>query len=138
MSEEVFPGPLREFVRLFNREDFWESHEVLEAPWRRGDSSFYHGLILYASAFVHLRRANPHGVRAQLAKTLDALDGLPDAYLGIDVAAIREHARSLREAVGDDEDPPEGWTQDVSVPRLRLDPARVRGDELEAARPDRR
>ncbi len=53
-----FPAPLEAFVELFDQEAFWASHEVLEGSWRETDSDFYHGLILYTSAFVHVRRGN--------------------------------------------------------------------------------
>ncbi len=56
-----FPTALEAFVELFNQEAFWESHEVLEGPWRETRSDFYHGLILYASAFVHVQRGIPTG-----------------------------------------------------------------------------
>lgn len=53
-----FPAPLEAIVELFNQEAFRASHEVLEGSWRETDSDFYHGLILYTSAFVHVRRGN--------------------------------------------------------------------------------
>lgn len=132
MSEAGFPAELREFVRLFNRGEFWESHEALEDAWRESRSSFYHGLILYASAFVHVDRQNAHGIRAQLTKALDALEGLPDAYLGLDVAGIRQEARAIRRKVTRrEDDPPDRWSEELAPPRLELEPGRMRGDEAE-------
>ena len=46
----TFPTALEAFVELFNQEAFWESHEVLEGPWRENGSDFYHGLILNTPA----------------------------------------------------------------------------------------
>ena len=69
-------------MELFNQEAFWESHEVLEGPWRETGSDFYHGLILYASAFVHVQRGNPHGIGAQLVKAERFLQEFRPAYLG--------------------------------------------------------
>jgi uncharacterized protein len=126
------PSVLREFVRLFNAEAFWECHEVLEGPWREHRSPFYHGLILYASAFVHLQRKNPHGVRAQLEKTLKRLDPLPDTYLGVDLAALRRAARRIGEKVpAPDAAESPAWTDRIPYPLLTLDPERIRGDEAE-------
>ncbi|MFW6175509.1 MAG: DUF309 domain-containing protein, partial [Acidobacteriota bacterium] len=90
------PEPLLAFRDLFREGRYWESHEALEGAWRESRSELYHGLILYASAFVHAARDNAHGIVAQLDKTLDALSDHPDAYLGVDVAEIREHARACR------------------------------------------
>ena len=42
------PQALHRFLELFNAREYWESHEVLEGPWREGGSDFYQGLILYA------------------------------------------------------------------------------------------
>lgn len=134
------PAPLLRFVELFNRGEHWESHEVLEGPWREGRSSFYHGLILFASAYVHRDRGNLHGVDAQMRKALDAFDGTPGAYLGLDVQAIQREARRVRRIVAEerrwrDQEVDEGrdWLERVAPPRLEVDPGRVRGDEPEAA-----
>lgn len=152
------PEPLLTFRDLFREGRYWESHEALEDAWRESGSELYHGLILYASAFVHAARDNAHGIVAQLDKTLDTLSDHPDAYLGVDVAAIREHARACRRRVegarkdrggdasgaeGADGPAPEGgapdapWIERLPAPTLDLDPSRVRGDEpeLDAGQP---
>jgi len=118
-----FPRQLEDFVARFNRGSFWESHEILEAAWRETGSDFYQGLILFASAFVHVRRANLHGVRAQLAKAVSRLGGYRPSYLGVDVDAVLDAADAARRAV------------DVGIlpvaPNLTLDPTLIRGDEPE-------
>lgn len=127
-----FPPGLRAFVRLFNRGAFWESHEVLEDPWREGGSEFYHGLILFASAFVHVGRDNPHGIRAQLGKAERALEPYAPHYLGMDVAELLERCRRGRREVAEREpDPPDAWEGVVRPPRLILEPSLRRGDEPE-------
>ncbi|HEV2148480.1 MAG TPA: DUF309 domain-containing protein, partial [Longimicrobiaceae bacterium] len=93
------PAALREFADRFGRGEFWESHEVLEAPWRRGRSGFYKGLILLASAWVHVERGNARGVAAQLRKTERELAPYRPAYLGLDVDALLAHAARLAAAV---------------------------------------
>ncbi len=132
----TFPEALTAFVDLVNRGEYWESHEALEDAWRTSGSELYHGLILYASAFVHARRGTPHGIVAQLEKAEAALSDVPDAYLGLDVAAIRAHARACRERVaarrGDrTAEADVDWWGLVSAPALELRPDRVRGDEPE-------
>ena len=132
----ALPGALRRYVELVNEGEFWESHEALEGPWRETRSEFYHGLILYASAFVHARRGTPHGIVAQLEKAEEALHAYPDAYLGLDVAAIRDHARRTRTAVearrGDrGQEEAVDWSRVVGWPALDPHPDRVRGDEPE-------
>lgn len=129
--------PLRDFLALYAEGRFWESHEALEIPWREDGSDFYQGLILYASAWVHWKRGNAHGVRAQLRKALERLAPYPSTYLGLDVAAIREHCREVRRRVpegGRGADDGEGipeWTGAVEPLPLAVDPDLVRGDEPE-------
>lgn len=122
------PPPLLRFLELYAEGSFWESHEVLEDPWRAHGSAFYQGLILYASAFVHWQRHNAHGVRAQLAKALDRLEAYPATYLGLDVDAIRRHCVTTRRAV---ERHPDDWPDRISPLSIRPRANAVRGDEPE-------
>jgi predicted metal-dependent hydrolase len=119
-------------VELFHRQEFWESHEVLEGPWREGRSGFYHGLILYASAFVHVQRDNAHGIVAQLEKAERALAPYAPAYLGVAVGHLLQEALAIRRAVREGRnDPPVRWEDALRYPRIRLDEALLRGDEPE-------
>jgi len=111
-APERFPAALVRFVELFNAGEFWESHEVLEGPWREHGSAFYQGLILYASAFVHAKRDNAHGIRAQLRKARQALAPYEPAYLGVDTAAVRRHARQVIRTVEATE-----WRPPRTLPR---------------------
>lgn len=117
------PEPLLEFVARFNAREFWESHEVLEAPWRIGRSEFYHGLILYASAFVHAQRGNQRGVQAQLAKATRRLTPYRPAYLGLDVDAILTDAERCSQLAAS------GVA--IPLPTLHPAPALVQGNEPE-------
>lgn len=108
---------------------------MLESPWRRDGSDFYHGLILYASAFVHVKRDNAHGIAAQLRKAEAALRPYEPAYLGVDVQQILERAAALRRCVeasdasGEDVERP--WRDRVTFPRIQLDRKRLLGSEPE-------
>lgn len=127
-----WPEALTTFIELFNRGEFWESHEVLETPWRICRSDFYQGLIIYASAFVHAQRGNPVGVRKQMAKVPGKLEKYRPHYMGIDVNDILRHGErctklvltrpTLRE---------DALTGAIPYPRLQLRSEFVRGDEPE-------
>ena len=130
---EVDPA-YAEFLELFNGGEFWESHEALEGPWRERGSEFYHALILYASAFVHVHRGNRHGIAAQLSKAQPLLEARRPHYLGLDVDGMLEHAAVCRHIVAENRQAPhEAWDVLIPTPRLGYDPARVRGDEPELA-----
>ena len=128
---DIDPGYAR-FLDLFNRGAFWDSHEALEVPWREHGSEFYHALILYASAFVHVNRGNRHGIVAQLGKAQPLFESRRPHYLGLDVDAILEHTAVCRHLVAENRDAPEeAWDVLIPSPRLKFDPGRVRGDEPE-------
>lgn len=131
-TADVFPSSYLIFASRFNAGEFWESHEVLEGPWRARRSGFYHGLILLASAYVHVQRGNPRGVAAQLEKCGRALAPYAPAYLGLDVAALLAHAEAARAAVLAD---PAPERLAASLPPVRIEPrvALLRGDEPEMA-----
>jgi len=133
-ERELFPDAFCRFVALFNRGRFWESHEVLELPWRQNRSPFYKGMIIYASAFVHAQRGNPIGVRKQLVKARRYLTGYAPFYLGVDVAGLLEHVEACLAVVGGP-DPPSGpaLVPALPAPSLALSPERLRGDEGELA-----
>ena len=133
-AEAVDPRFAR-FLELFNRGEFWESHEALEEAWRENGSEFYHALILYASAFVHVRRGNRHGIAAQLGKAEPLLEARRPAYLGLHVDGLLEHAAICRHLVAENrEAPDDAWDVLIPFPRLAFDPDLVRGDEPELDR----
>lgn len=127
-----FPTAFLEFIRLFNAQEYWESHEVLEQPWRTNRSDFYQGLIIFASAFVHAQRGNPVGIRKQMTKVFGKLERYRPHYMGINVEAVLQHAAECIDFVranpalrGD------ALTDAVSYPELQPDRRLVRGDEPE-------
>jgi uncharacterized protein len=129
------PAALREFAALFNDGEFWESHEVLEGPWRESRSDFLQGLILLASAWVHVQRGNPRGIAAQLRKTERRLSHYRPFYLGVDVDGLLVHAERTRALVARHPDaPPAAWPGLAPAPELRLSAALLRGDEPELGR----
>lgn len=128
----ALPAPYAEFLELFGRGEFWEAHEALEGAWRVGRSSFYQGLILLASAWVHVTRANAHGVAAQLRKTERALAPYAPAYLGQDVDGLlaRAHLGAQRAPLLAGADPSE-WLKAFPPPDLSPRADLFRGDEPE-------
>ena len=128
MTPHRLPPSLRRFLQLWEEGAYWECHEALEGIWLETRSSFYHGLILWASAWVHWERGNAHGVRAQLRKARERLEGCPSPYLGIDVARIRARCEGVRGVVAAR---PDDWMGRIAPERLEVDPGRIRGDEPE-------
>ncbi len=95
MSETPDPR-YRKFVELFNREQFFEAHEVLESLWRETSGparNFYQGLIQVAAAFVHVQRKNPEGAEDLYAKALKHLAAYAARYQGMDADRLIKAAR---------------------------------------------
>lgn len=131
-----WPPSLLRFVELVNTGRYWHAHEALEEAWRVNKSDFYHGLIIYASAYVHAQRGNPRGVVLQMAKVPRYLSPYPAAYLGLDVAAILRDVQQTRQLV-QQAGMPEGEALRAVIrwPSLVLDPARCSGEEPELTTP---
>jgi len=80
------------YFECFNRELFYEAHDVLEELWlpNRGgpNDAFYKGLIQLAGAFVHLQknRLKPSAALFRLAK--DNLGKYPGSHEELDVGGV--------------------------------------------------
>ena len=91
-QEELF----RRGIDLFNQEEFFECHEVLEELWtptRQPERWFLQSLIHFAVGFYHHHRGNPVGAVRQLNKGLKKIQGYLPAWGGIDTSAIEKEAR---------------------------------------------
>lgn len=80
------------YFELFNRQKFFEAHDVLEHIWlkdRHGpNGSFYKGLIQLAGAFVHLQKNRPQPAAALFKLALANLEKYPQLHEHLDVAAV--------------------------------------------------
>ena len=130
-SPPALPAEYRRFVVEFNHGWYWASHETLEDVWRRTRSEFYHGLILLASAFVHVQRENAHGVAAQSDKAIAALSSYCPQYLGMDVTRLIRHLRHVQAAVRREPTRSEGGARGIAAPVLELEERLIRGTEPE-------
>ena len=82
MTEE-FPEQYREGLRLFNDEEFFECHEVLEELWSEtvgADRKFLQGLIQAAVALFHFGNENFGPVSAGFPSMFS---GTPRQYRGL-------------------------------------------------------
>jgi len=69
---------IKEGIRLFNKEKFWECHEILEDHWleARGDNArnVYWAVIQVAAANIHVRDNNLIGAQGLIKKAKEKLD----------------------------------------------------------------
>lgn len=82
------------YFDCFNRELFYEAHDVLEDLWlldRKGpDGDYYKGLIQLAGAFVHLQKGRLKPCIALLRLTHDNLTRYPTVHHQLDLAGVLE------------------------------------------------
>ena len=80
------------FFECFNRELFFEAHEVLEELWlaRKGhaNEAFYKGLIQLAGAFVHLQKGRPRPASSLFKLAAANLKLYPAVHERLDVAGV--------------------------------------------------
>ena len=87
MTEEL-PEQFIEGLRLFNEEEFFECHDVLEELWAEtiGDEQrFYQGLIQAAVALFHFCNDNFGGARKMYATAREKLEPYAPLYKGVDL-----------------------------------------------------
>jgi predicted metal-dependent hydrolase len=89
------------FFDCFNRQLFYEAHDVLEDLWlkdRHGaDGNFYKGLIQLAGAFVHLQKNRLRPAAALFQLALANLDKYPRGHKQLDLNAVQDLARKWLE-----------------------------------------
>jgi predicted metal-dependent hydrolase len=80
------------FFDCFNRQLFYEAHEVLEHIWLKDkhgpNGAFYKGLIQLAGAFVHLQRKHPQPAAALFKLAYANLEKYPRPHEQLDLAVV--------------------------------------------------
>jgi predicted metal-dependent hydrolase len=87
-----FPAHYLGYFECFNRELFYEAHDVLEELWlgqRDGPNyGFYKGLIQFAGAFVHLQKNRLRPARALFRLSQTYLGKYASPHEQLDVAHV--------------------------------------------------
>jgi predicted metal-dependent hydrolase len=82
-----------DFFRCFNREEYFEAHEVLEDLWRKTYGprrDFYQGLIQTAAAFLKLKQNKPAPAARLAERALAHLENYRPVCDGLDVERVIE------------------------------------------------
>ena len=78
-------------IELFNKEKFFECHEVIESLWLATDDEYrdlYKGLIQAAVALHHLKKENLSGVAQLFETSVSYLSKYPGRCLGLNVKKL--------------------------------------------------
>lgn len=84
----MYPAQYIEGLKLFNAEDFFEAHEVLEELWTETHDErrkFYQGLIQASVALLHFGNENFGGAKKVYESSRKYLETYRPAYEGLDL-----------------------------------------------------
>jgi len=84
-----YPEKYLEGIRLFNEEEFFECHDVLEELWSETlgeEKKFLQGLIQASVALFHFGNENLGGARKLYESARKNLEPYGPSYLGLDLA----------------------------------------------------
>jgi predicted metal-dependent hydrolase len=83
----------------FNRGEYWEQHETLEAVWRAENEpsirNFYKGILQIGVGFYHLRNANYRGTLKVLGRGINYLQPYGPDCFGVNLARLTEEASEV-------------------------------------------
>lgn len=119
------PEKYLEGIRLFNEEEFFECHDVLEELWSEtmGDErSFLQGLIQASVALFHFGNGNLGGARKLFDSAWQRLGRYPTPYMGIDLLQFMlDFEQCFRELLDAGSNWPEGIElRDDRIPVIRM------------------
>jgi len=120
---EDYPELYLQGLRLFNAEDFFESHEVLEELWSETQDErrrFYQGLIQAAVALLHFGNENLGGAKKVYVSSRKYLEPYQPVYEGLDVAGFLQSMQHCFAELMENQDTfPAGITlQDERIPKV--------------------
>jgi predicted metal-dependent hydrolase len=122
-----------EGLRLFNDEEFFDSHDVLEELWQETageEKKFYQGLIQIAISLFHFGNGNLGGAKKLYGTSRKYLDAYRPTYLGLDVdKLLTAHAACFAELLASTEAYPSHIElRDELVPKIELPLAPTGGE----------
>jgi hypothetical protein len=85
------PPALRQGIEEFNRGQFFEQHETLEAAWIAETDPvryLYQGVLQIGVGFYHLSRGNPYGARRLWERGTTLLGAFKGGCMGVDVQRL--------------------------------------------------
>jgi predicted metal-dependent hydrolase len=94
------PPALLRGIEEFNRHEFFECHETIEAAWMaepRPIRLLYQGILQVGVALYHVQKNNWRGAMKVLARAMPKLAHFEPVCMGVDVAQLLSDARCVQE-----------------------------------------
>ena len=125
MSDD-YPEKYLEGIRLFNEEEFFECHDVLEELWSEvvgEEKKFLQGLIQAAVALFHFGNENLGGARKLCNASIEKLEPYGAHYMGLNLEKFLTDFRAcFAELLAVSSGYPAGLCiKDELVPRMETD-----------------
>jgi CheY-like chemotaxis protein len=98
--QDVLPPGLMRGIQEFNRREFFECHETIEAAWMAEPRSvrlLYQGILQVGVALYHVQRQNWRGAMKVLTRALPKLAHFEPTCMGIDVSHLVVDARRIHQ-----------------------------------------
>jgi predicted metal-dependent hydrolase len=125
-STETYEPRYLAGIVLFNREDFFEAHEVWESLWQDcsgPERKFYQGLIQAAVALCHFGNGNLRGASKLYRSSRDYMSRYGGHFLGLDVDAFWRQMEQCFAGVLAAPDPDQKVPlPEELIPRIELSP----------------
>jgi predicted metal-dependent hydrolase len=123
----------RAFFRCWDKQHYYEAHDVLEQLWLKtdsGDADFFKGLIQAAGAFVHLQKRFEHPAHAKHSRRLPPavrlfrlaeknLSAFAPRHHGLDAAALCQLLRAYADQIVASDYKTNPWSPETA-PKLKL------------------
>ena len=102
-----YPAQYLEGIRLFNEEEFFDCHDILEELWADApgeEKKFLQGLIQASVALFHFGNENLGGARKLYLSSQKYLEPYGDMYWGLDLKRFRTDFQHCFQEILDAED----------------------------------
>lgn len=95
-----YPAEYLKYIELFNQQEFFEAHEVLEDLWQVETEDvryFYQGLIQLAAICVHLQDNTPKGCPKIMQTAGKHLAPFRPFFMGLDLEKLLKEIQACIE-----------------------------------------
>jgi len=89
-------------IELFNLGEYYKAHDPLELAWmktRSPERDLYQGILQIGLAYYQISRGNYRGALKMFKRGQRNLDPLGKSQSGVDIAKLREDARTVEKAL---------------------------------------
>ncbi len=100
--EAPLPSGVRKGIDEFNRREFFECHETIEAVWLVADDrvrAFYQGILQVGVACYHVENGNWRGATNLVSGGIEKLEAFVPDWQGVDVEGLLAQARRCEEEI---------------------------------------